>query len=222
MHSIKVIGGELVACGDAAQLYRRIGPEQWEPIIPDITADEQVRRKSTFAAIASGGDLSAGVDALRAGKSFVALGEGPEGEILIGGEFGLVARVREDIYQEVRVAERSLIMFVAPQADVLTAVGWQDATTRIFRGQIETGLDAIAESRLIGNATSAAYFGGELFVGSKVGLFQFRNGGFVQIAKDRIGGVSGLSATENVLWIIGHHDVFRLTADGLQHFPQAV
>jgi hypothetical protein len=223
MHSIKVIGGELVACGDAAQLYRRRGPDLWEPIIPDITADEQVRRKNAFATIVSGSTgLSRGVDALRTGKSFVALGEGPDGEILIGGEFGLVARVRDDIYQELRLEERFLVMSVTQKGVMMTAVGWQDATTRVYQGRFDQGLVQIAESRAIGNATSAEFFDGSLYVGSKYGLYRLTNGTFAQIAKDQIGGVSALSATGNVLWIVGHHDVFRMTPDALQHFPQSI
>jgi len=159
---------------------------------------------------------------MREGRDFATLTEGPQADILLGGGFGLVARVRAGEYQETRIRDRTQVVFVAQDEEALTTVAWQDPTTYVHRGDLDVGLAQVAASRLPGNATSAAFHDGELFIGSKFGLFKLPGSEITRVASNEIDGVSQLSSTEGVLWIVGHHDTFRIASGVLGHFPQVV
>lgn len=221
MSALIAVDETLFACGDNAQLYRRVGREQWERLQPEFTTSIQDQSDAAFAAIASGEtNLAVGVDALRDRHDFATIARGSGGDILLGGGFGLVARIRDGAYRYSRVDERSQIVKVFETGDTLTVVGWRDSTTRVFRGTFAQGFRQVAVSRAIGNATSAAHMGNEIYIGSKAGLFALKDGGIEPVHVASIKGVSQLAAVEGVLWIIGHHDAHRLSAAGLEYFPQ--
>lgn len=180
------------------------------------------RRKSAlFAGLATGATaLPTAVDDMLGRRDFATLASGPLGEILIGGGFGLVARVIGSGYDELRTGDRAQIVFVAQTGDEITAVGWQDSSTIIYRGTFREGLRRAAVSRGPGNASTAAIYNGILYIGSKAGLFRFEGGAVVPVTELRVQGVTGLSAAEGVLWIIGHYDVHRLDESGFQTFRQ--
>lgn len=221
MSSILAIGKQLFACGDNAQLYERIGPNQWRSVIPDVAAYAQEQSNSFWGDIVSGRvGLSEGTNALRGRKDFATLARGADGKVLIGGGFGLVAQVDHGDYQEARVDERSQIVNVTQRGGEITAVGWHDSATRVFRGTFDSGFSQVLMSRAAGNASSAAYFGDDLYVGSKLGLFKFKSGRLEHVSPSLIKGVSKLAPIGDVLWVIGHYDIYRLSENGWEHFPQ--
>ena len=228
MSGIREVGGKLYACGAAGQLYHRLGPEFWQETLPELTAEEDARRAARTQKLLAGAfDAAADSNDIRAARDFFGLYEGTEGELLITGGFGLLARLIGGIYEETRVDDRSQLVFAAQRDQMLTTVGWKDSATTVFQGTFGRGLQPVARSREVANASSAAIHDGHLFIGSKHGLFILKDQEVQRFQADAgtvrsVAAVSKLCPAGDVLWIIGHNDVFRLRSGVLEQFEQQV
>ena len=225
MSHITQIGDVLFACGAGAQLYTRHSSGEWVDVVPETTLAEQGRNSGNMGQILSGEiDLRAAVTALQQRKDFNFLAEGNEGDVLIGGSFGLIAQVKQGIYRDFQLKDEPEIVFLEAMQDdsSIVAVGTVSRSVAVYKGSLGDGLFRVGKSGETMSASAAVFWKDTLYIGTSLGLFRFRDNVFskVSLGRNKAEPVVALSSVGEVLWIVTSDMLYRLDNNEIKAIPK--